>query len=281
MAKKSKNSGKEIEGEIKKLTEELKRYDGMEYSREREEELKKISDKLASIGKPAVPQLIVALNKHKYQSSWYAAKALGKIGYERAIIHLANALEDFDLGEHAKKALKRFGPVCIPEVIKKIEYRIAHPIKEKGAFTSLTMQPLSTIGEIRCDESIEFLNELLDDYMSEMPEESFDPTEYNWKYRNIDFFHLLDCMVRQQDKRAIPHIKKARDFFPENYTDHKVCQIAIGRIKKGKVEGHLPMEALEIAFPSGAIMDALSGGKLGWKDTFEEKYGEYFKEDEK
>jgi len=281
MAKKSKNSGKEIEGEIKKLTEELKRYDGMEYSREREEELKKISDKLASIGKPAVPQLIVALNKHKYQSSWYAAKALGKIGDERAIIHLANALENFDLGEHAKKALKRFGPVCIPEVIKKIEYRIAHPIKEKGEFTSSTIQPLSTIGEIRCDESIEFLNELLDDYMSEMPEESFDPAEYNWKYRNIDFFHLLDCMVRQQDKKAIPHIKKARDFFPENYTDHKVCQIAIGRIKKGKVEGHLPMEALEIAFPSGAIMDALSGGELGWKDTFEEKYGEYFQEDEK
>ena len=281
MAKKSKNSGKEIEGEIKELTEELKRYDGMEYSREREEELKKISDRLASIGKPAVPQLIVALNKHKYQSSWYAAKALGKIGDERAIIHLANALENFDLGEHAKKALKRFGPVCIPEVIKKIEYRIAHPIKEKGAFTSLTMQPLRTIGETRCGESIKFLNELLDDYMSEMPEESFDPTEYNWKYRNIDFFHLLDCMVRQQDKRAIPHIKKARDFFPENYTDHKVCQIAIGRIKKGKVEGHLPMEALEIAFPSGAIMDALSGGKFGWKDTFEEKYGEYFQENEK
>ena len=87
--------------------------------------------------------------------------------------------------------------------------------------------------------------------------------------------------IRQQDKRAIPHIKKARDFFPENYTDHKVCQIAMGRIKKGKVEGYLPMEALEIAYPSGAIMDALSGGELGWKDTFEEKYGEYFEDDEK
>jgi len=55
----------------------------------------------------------------------------------------------------------------------------------------------------------------------------------------------------------------------------------MGRIKKGKVEGYLPMEALEIAYPSGAIMDALSGGELGWKDTFEEKYGEYFEDDEK
>lgn len=96
----------------------------------------------------------------------------------------------------------------------------------------------------------------------------------------MDFFHLLDCMVHQQDKRAIPHIRKARDCFPENYTDYKVCQIAIGRIKKGRVEGYLPMEALEIAMPSGAIMNALSGGELGWKDTFDEEYGEYFEDDE-
>ena len=40
------------------------------------------------------------------------------------------------------------------------------------------------------------------------------------------------------------------------------------------------MEALEIAMPSGAIMDALSGGEFGWKDTFEEDYGEYFDDKE-
>ena len=40
------------------------------------------------------------------------------------------------------------------------------------------------------------------------------------------------------------------------------------------------MEALEIAMPSGAIMDALSGGEFGWKDTFEEDYGEYFGDEE-
>jgi hypothetical protein len=116
--------------------------------------------------------------------------------------------------------------------------------------------------------------------MSEIPDDPFDPTKLDWKYRNIDLFHLLDCMVRQQDKSAIPHIKKARDHFPEEYTDYLICQIAIGRIKKGKVEGYLPMEALEIAMPSGAIMDALSGGEFGWKDTFEEDYGEYFYDEE-
>jgi hypothetical protein len=58
MTRKSKNLGKEIEGEIKKLIGELKKYDGIEDSREREEEPREISDRLASIGKPAVPQLI-------------------------------------------------------------------------------------------------------------------------------------------------------------------------------------------------------------------------------
>jgi hypothetical protein len=87
-------------------------------------------------------------------------------------------------------------------------------------------------------------------------------------------------MVRQQDKRAIPHIRKARDFFPDNYADYKICQIAMGRIKKGKVEGYLPLEVLDIVMPMGALMDMFSGGKLGHKDTFDEEYGEYFEDDE-
>ncbi len=40
------------------------------------------------------------------------------------------------------------------------------------------------------------------------------------------------------------------------------------------------MEALEITMPSGAIMDALSGGELSWRDTFDEDYGEYFEDDD-
>ncbi|MBI5356521.1 hypothetical protein HZB78_02820 [Candidatus Collierbacteria bacterium] len=196
---------------------------------------------------------------------------------DRTIVRLINALEKPGLGENAREALKKFGPACIPEVIKKIKYRIKHPIKKGDGLDLITAQALSTIGETRCDESIKFLNNLLDNYMSEIPNESFDPTKCDWKYRNVDFFHLLDCMVKQQDKRAIPHIRKARNFFPENYTDYKICQIAIGRIKKGRPnEGYLPLESLEIAFPSGVMMNALSGGKFGFKDTFDEEYGEYF-----
>jgi len=35
-----------------------------------------------------------------------------------------------ELGDEAQKALVKFGTVCIPEVIKKVEYRIANPVKE-------------------------------------------------------------------------------------------------------------------------------------------------------
>jgi len=269
----------EIEKEINRLIRELTKYDCMEYSREREEELNEVVDKLVSIGKPAVPQLIEKLNRPDALSCWYAVDALGKIGDNRAIKPLVDALEDREFGENAKEALKKFGPVCIPEAIKKVRYRIAHPIKKGSGLDRITAHALSTIGEMRCEESIKFLNKLLDDYITELPDEGFDPTERDWKYRNVDFFHLLDCMVRQQDKKAIPHIKKARDFFPKNYVDWKICQIAMGRIKKGRVEGYLPMEALEITMPSGAIMDALSGGELGWRDTFDEEYGEYLEDD--
>jgi len=268
--------------EIKKLINELRKYDGIkERPRGMREDLEGTKNKLVSTGKAAVPYLIDLLDQYTI-ACLYAADALGEIEDEEAIKPLISTLEDedSDLGEHAKDALKKFGPVCIPEVITKVEYRIAHPIKRRTNTGLVTGYALSAIGEIRCDESIKFLNRLLDDYISEMPKESFDPSERDWKFRNVNLFHLLDCMVKQQDRRAIPHIKKARDFFPKNYTDHKVCQIAIGRIKKKMPdEGYLPLEALDIMLPSGAIMDALSGGELGWKDTFDEEYGEYFDEE--
>ncbi|HIE31188.1 MAG TPA: hypothetical protein EYP67_02240 [Methanosarcinales archaeon] len=272
-------SGNGDEKKIEELTCDLKKYDDVGYSRERESELEAIVNELASIGSPAVSELIGMLSDPDKWSSLFAADALGKIGDENAISPLVDVLEDSDLGNRAKDALKEIGDVCIPEVIKKVEYRIAHPIKEGKSLDLITSHALSTIGEIRCDESIEFLNKLLDEYMSEMPDGPFDPTKHDWKYVNVDFFHLLECMVRQQDKSAIPHIEKARDVFPSNYVDYKICQIAIGRIKKKRPdEGYLPLEALDIILPSGALMNALSGGELGWKDTFDEEYGEYFEE---
>lgn len=281
MPKTSKKGTNGIEERINGLIKDLKKYDSddIDYSKAREAKLEKIADALAAIGNPAVPQLIEVLNCHSAWSSHFAADALGTIGDERATIPLADALEESELGEHARSALKEIGPVAIPEVIKRVEYRIAHPIREGTGIDKITSNALSTIGDIRCDESIKFLNRLLDEYMSVLPDGPFDPTKHDWNYVNVDMFHLLECMVRQQDERAIPHIEKARDFFRSDYVDYKICQIAIGRIKKKRPdEGYLPLEALDIMLPAGALMNALSGGELGWKSTFEEEYGEYFKE---
>ncbi|MCK4347516.1 MAG: HEAT repeat domain-containing protein [Thermoplasmatales archaeon] len=272
---------KKKETEIEKLIHELKKYDkDKKYPQKNEEGLKKTRDKLISIGKPAVPELINVLNNHDSWSCYFAAEALGDINDKRAIEPLMDAFKEFGLRETAERALKKFGRICAPKAIKKIEDIIRKHTNKKGGMNPIISSTLSVIGEIQCDESINFLNRLLDDYTDNMPEEGFEITKHEWKYQNFDFFHLLDCMVRQQNKKAIPFIKKARDQFPENYTDYKICQIAIGRIKKERVEGYLPMEALEIMMPSGAIMNALSGGELGWKDTFDEEYGEYFEDDE-
>lgn len=264
----NKNAEKETKEQIDNLIQGLKKYDGRELSKERKQELKTIKNELVALGKQAVPKLIQVLSNHDGWSAHFATDTLGEIGDERAIEPLVAVLEEKDLGKSAQEALVKFGPVCVSDVIEKIEYRLAHPVEETGAFTTLTMRPLTTIGEVRCDESIKFLNKLLDDYMSEVPEDPFDPGERDWKFRNVDFFHLLDCMVLQQDERAIPHIKKARDFYPENHTEYMVCQIAIDRIKKGEAVRGLPMEAMEIAFPSDSLMKMFS--TIGQKREEEE-----------
>ena len=275
---KKKDTKKEAEDEIQKIITRLKIFDD---TKDTDHEAgASMMEKLISIGKPAVPSLIELLQNHDtWMSSAFAADVLGEIGDIRAIKPLADILEDFELGEHAYRALIKFGSACISDVIQRIEYRIAHPIETGSSLDLITSHALKVLGDIHCDQSSHFLNNLLDDYISEMPDETFDPTTREWKYRNVDFFHLLDCIVRQQNVNAIPYIRKAKNCFPKEYTDYIICQIAIGRLKKGTVEGYLPMEAMEIAMPSGMIMDVLSGGQYDWKDRFDEEYGEYFDED--
>ena len=84
-------------------------------------------------------------------------------------------------------------------------------------------------------------------------------------------------MHRKAAKQNIcPIPLRARDFFPEEYTDHIICQIAVGRIMKGENNGFLPAEALDISLPAGQIFNMLSGDKTDYKDNFDEVYGKYF-----
>ena len=261
-------------GDVERLVEELKKYDAeKEYSEEMDRELEGIALKLASLGEAAVPGLIEVLDNDEGLGVLHAMEALGKIGDERAIAPLVDMLETPDIGGNAGGALLGFGPACVPEVIRNMEHRIAHPVEDKGGFILLTTYHLRTIGDTHCDRSIEFLNGLLDEYMSEMPRETFDPSKLDWKYRNVDFFQILDAMVKQQDERAIGHIENARDAFPPEYVDHKICQVAIDRIRSGETDGYLPMEAIEMAVPTEAIMDAFRGAR-NWVDSPGEILGE-------
>ena len=260
--------------DAERLVEELKKYDAeKKCSKEMDRELEGVAVKLASLGEAAVPGLIEVLEDDEGFGVIHAMRALGKTGDERAIAPLVDLLENPDIGSNAEDALLGFGPACVPEVIRQMEHRIARPVEDKGGFILLTTYHLRTIGDIRCDRSIEFLNGLLDDYMSEMPRETFDPSALDWKYRNVDFFQILDAMVKQQDERAIPHIEKARDAFPPEYVDHRICQVAIDRISSGEKEGYLPMEAIEMAVPTEAIMDAFMAAR-DWGDSLDEIGGE-------
>ena len=277
------SNNRKYEESLDALMAKLQAYDNAPYSErsqeKREKKLENTAAKIKALGDTAVPKLIEVLEKQKRPSFDHAASILGATGDARAIKPLVQCLEHKGLGEDCHYALVQIGPACVPEIIKLIEYRIAHPVPEKGLIT-LTHNPLSAIGNIRCETSAAFLNSLLDDYMQAMPMESFDPTAKNWPYRNVDFFHLLDCMVRQQDKSSIPHIRNAQKRFPKNYTDYLVCRIAVGRIKKGRVEGYLPLEAMDISMPSSAIFDMFLGRESEKEDDILEEYREYLDEDD-
>lgn len=257
--KKKKNKDNEIQIKIQLLIDNLKQYDtdNKKYYYEIKQELDKIKNKFIYLGKPAVPQLVILLKERGRLSKLVVIEALGELCDKRALKSLLDGLEELEIGSFCIEALKKFGPKIILEVIKKIKYRIAHPIKKREKETDYLLDnALSVIGEIKCNESSEFLNNLLDDYVIYLKDTSsiFDGSDL--KDMNINFFHLLDCMVRQQDKNAIPFIKKARDLFPKKYVDYQICQIAIDRINKGEVEGYLPMEAVEMALPYDSIMNA-------------------------
>jgi len=272
---------RESDGEVQALIAALRQHDGdKDYNNERKrEELSRVRDRLVAAGKAAVPHLIEVMADHDTWSIYYAVEALGEIGDERAIRPLVDLLEDPGLGLDASEALVGIGQTSVPHAIEKVEYRVAHPLKERDRIRQVTNHALSTIGAIRCEKSVTFLTDLLDGYLSELPKETFNVEQHEWRYQNVDFFHLLDCMVQQQDGRAVPYIERARDAFPEEYVDHQICDLAIQRIEEGKVEGYLPLDALELTLPTEVIMEAMSEALFGEEGALDRKIGEDFWDD--
>lgn len=236
--------------------------------------LKEIESCLVSIGKPAVPHLIGLLNRGKLPSCIRAAEILGRIGDPEAVPALACALLHEDLGEAAGKVLQKLGPQTVPHIIDIVRSAITPDSRQKAPPKKDLSYALITLGAIRCDESCLFLNSLLDDYIAALPPGPFDTEKYEWPFRNIEFYLLLDAMVKQQDKRAVPHVQRSMQAFKPEYIDHLVCRIAIGRIKKKQPDGYLPMEALELTLPFASIMSAFSSEDYNHDEDIEHTYGD-------
>ena len=156
---KKKDKKKETEDEIQQIITQLKTCDETKDTNYEAEA--SMMETLISIGESAVPSLIELLqNYDTWMSSAFAADVLGEIGATSAIEPLADALEDFELGENAYIAIKKFGYACISDVIQRIEYRIAHPIETGTSLDLITSYALKVLGDIHCDQSSHFLNSL-------------------------------------------------------------------------------------------------------------------------
>lgn len=120
------------EKNLTKLIKDLNKYSNMKYSPEKKEQLQKIRNKIIAIGEPAVLPMIKILEDQDDPGWDSAAYIMGEMRDEGAIMPLINALEnrDDELDIVANETLVKFGPIVVPEVIKRVEHRIANPIKE-------------------------------------------------------------------------------------------------------------------------------------------------------
>ena len=168
------------------------------------------------------------------------------------------------------------GRDAVPYLLDRIQRLAQMPFDQRRPFEHTIGSILLCIGGIRSSTSVSYLIRLLDDYMANMPEGPFDPSVHKWKYSFFDPFYILEALVRQQNRKAVPSIARARDKFPLEYVDHKMCQIALGRIMLKKPKGFIPLEAIEMAVPVDQLFQALEGKRSSRKDVFMKAYGEFF-----
>lgn len=259
------------------MIKELRQYESS-FPRD-PEYLQMLRDIIAGFEDEAWEPMLCALNNKKDKARKSAPWILANIDASRAAPILIPMINDDDLLEEVSDALIAIGEPIIQELIELFKHKMNN---ERNDVHTTMDNILLTIGKIQCEKAAEYLNDLLDEYIAVMPDKEFDPSKYEWKFRNVDFFHILEAIVRQQNKNSIEHLKEARDRFPSNYTEHLVCQIAIGRIIKHRPgEGFLPLEALDIMIPSFQIFKYIAEDTDTEKseDWFKKVYGEYFTKD--
>lgn len=264
--------------------EELRRYESL--SEKNQEHLLDLRKAIVDFGQEAWADLVQVLNDKEDKARKSAPWILANIDPSKAKPLLIPLINDDDLSEEVSDALVNIGEPIVQTLTKIFTNEMSDEFDD---IYPTTDNILLTIGKIQCEESTEFLNNLLDEYVTELPvkkfdsseqngnfmnvdffhilrdmffnplleeyiaelaDKKFDPSELEWKFRNVDFFHILEAIVKQQNERSVDHLKRARDTFPKNYAEHLVCQIAIGRIIKHRPEeGFIPLEFMSVIVP--------------------------------
>ena len=281
-----KDQGKSGEEDLYEETEEMDDMDTLirkvkelsaEKSIEKLDEAEEAAARLIVFGEDAIPEMLSITKDESNPAFVLACFVLSGVGGPVATSTLVNILENTEYSEAVSDLISNnLGKEAVPLLIEKVKSRIGNPVNGKNGFKQVTNNHILCLGNIHCKDSLNFLTSILDDYIKEMPSRSFDIGKHKWKYSSFDLFFILEALVRQQNKKAIPHIAKARDNFPIEFADHKICQIAIGKIALGRPDGFLPMELLDIAFPPNFLLGALGEDEGSGRDFFMSEYGDYF-----
>ncbi|MHB8372626.1 MAG: HEAT repeat domain-containing protein [Thermoplasmataceae archaeon] len=248
-----------------------------EKSIEKLDEAEEAAARLIVFGDDAIPEMLPITRDESNPAFELACFVLSGVGGPVATPTLVDILENTEHSEAVSDLISNnLGKEAVPLLIEKVKSRIGNPVKDKNGFKQVTNNHILCLGNIHCKESLNFLTSLLDDYIKEMPSKSFDIGKHKWKYSSFDLFFILEALVRQQNKKAIPHIAKARDNFPIKFVDHKICQIAIGKIALARPDGFLPMEVMDIIIPPNFLLRVLGEDEGNERDYFTSEYGDYF-----
>ncbi len=281
-----KDHGKSEEEDLDEETEEIDDMDTLirkmkelsaEESIEKLDEAEESAARLIVFGEDVIPEMLPITKDETNPAFELACFVLSGVGGPVATSTLVNILENTEHSEAVSDLISNnLGKEAVPLLIEKVKSRIGKPVKDQKGFKQVTNNHILCLGNIHSRDSFNFLTSILDDFIKEMPSKSFDVRKHKWKYSSFDLFFILEALVRQQNKRAIPHIAKARDSFPMEFADHKICQIAIGKIALSRPEGFLPLEVMDIVFPPDLLFRVMGEDEGNKRDFLTSEYGDYF-----
>ncbi|MBS3061415.1 MAG: plasmid pRiA4b ORF-3 family protein [Candidatus Diapherotrites archaeon] len=153
-------------------------------------------DEIVQGGEAITPELGMLLNREETYSSYFALKAMRKIGSPKAIPPLIQFLKTFENGdyyesyEEAMFALNDIGKPSITPLINEIR----SSFKKKEYYTYL----VGGLTQIKSEEAYAFMLEIVEDYLKN------DKKYGAW----FDIVHFIFDLDKQEKKEAIPLLQR-------------------------------------------------------------------------